>query len=382
MKIAYIHTGLFPSNSPSITFATGTAVSLANKFERCYFFIKRNSRSSATEILKNNFNLAHPENLELIQITPILKTNFFYFKKIYKTLKKLIKSNKLDAIVVRNITFLPYLAKLNTTFSIPTYFESHDFYADLSVRTDINKNKKLRYQKLEKKYIPKITGIICLQHAQKQWYKKSFPTQKIIVARTGIEKIISKPFANRSFISYIGSLDPHKGVDVLIKALSLTKSQPRLLIVGGKNEKEKRAILNLAQKHHNPAQIEITGWVGKQQLLKYLIKTKLGIIPLQDTFFNRFLTSPLKLFDFYSFGIPVIASDLPTTRELIVENETGLFFTPNDPIDLAEKIDTLIFNNNIIEQMSKNIYQTAQQFLWSKRAELIYSAIESEIIRR
>jgi len=49
---------------------------------------------------------------------------------------------------------------------------------------------------------------------------------------------------------------------------------------------------------------------------------------------------------------------------------------------LAEKIDELIFKNNILEQMSKNIYQNANQFLWSKRADFIYSKIESEINNR
>lgn len=377
MKIAYIHTGLFPSNSPSITFATNTAVSLANRFERCHFFIKRNSPFSAADILKNNFDLVHPQNLEIVQIKPSFNTNFFYFKKINKTLKKLIQHNELDAIITRSITFLPYLVKLKNQFSIPTYFESHDFFADLPVRTDINKNKKLRNQEIEKKYLPKISGIICLQHTQKQLYEKLFPDQKIFVARTGIEKIFAKPFSNRYYVSYVGSLDSHKGVDVLIKALSLTKSQPRLLIVGGKNSKEKRKILELAKKHYSLSRVEITGWVDKQELQKYLGKTKLGIIPLQDTFFNSFLTSPLKLFDFYSFGIPVIAADLPTTRELIVENETGLFFTPDDPVDLANKIDTLLLNQKLLEQMNKNVYQTADQFLWSKRAELIYSIIES-----
>jgi len=379
MKIAYIHTGLFPSNSPSITFATGNAVSLADKFDCCYFFIKRNSSISAKEILEKNFDLPHPENLKTIRIKPKLKTNYFYFKKIYRIIKKLVKKNELDAVITRSVTFLPYLAKLKNNFSIPVYFESHDFYADLSLRTDINQKKKLRYQRLEKKYLPKITGILCLQLAQKQFYEKLFSEQKIFVARTGINKIVMKPFSDRSYVTYVGSLDPHKGVDILIKALSLTKSQPRLLIVGGKNKKEKQNILKLVKKYYSASQVEISGWVEKQALQKYLEQTKLGIIPLQDTFFNRYLTSPLKLFDFFSFGIPVIASDLPTTRELIVENETGLFFAPNNPVDLANKIDVLLLNKKLVEKMNKIIYQTAEQFLWSERAEIIHHIVNNDI---
>ena len=133
------------------------------------------------------------------------------------------------------------------------------------------------------------------------------------------------------------------------------------------------------KKYYSASQVEISGWVEKQALQKYLEQTKLGIIPLQDTFFNRYLTSPLKLFDFFSFGIPVIASDLPTTRELIVENETGLFFAPNNPVDLANKIDVLLLNKKLVEKMNKIIYQTAEQFLWSERAEIIHHIVNNDI---
>ena len=286
MKIAYIHTGLFPSNSPSITFTTGTALGLAENFNHCYFFIKRNSTLSADEILKKNFNLTQPKNLEIIQIKFKFNTNYFYFKKVYKILKKLIKENKLDAIITRSITFLPYLAKMKIRFAIPAYFESHDFYSDLSVRTDINQNKKYRYSKLERKYLAEISGIIYLQHSQKQWYEKLFPDQKIYVARTGIDKIIHKPFSNRNLIAYVGARDRPKRVDGLIKSLALSKSQPQLLIIGSKNENEKNELLTFVEKEYDASLVEITGWVNKQKLHKYLEQTMIGIIPLQDTFFQ------------------------------------------------------------------------------------------------
>ena len=378
MKIAYVHSGSFPSNSPSITFTTGNAIGLANKFEQCYFFIKRNSQDNSTEILDKNFNISQPANLTVYQIQTILSSNFFYYKKVFNILKMLIEKNKLDAIITRNITFLPHLVKLHKKYAIPTYFETHDFYAELSVRTDVNYNKKRRYETIEKKYVPLISGVFCLQNSQKEWYKKLFPDQNIFVAHTGIEKIFKAPFTNRDYVTYVGSLDAHKGVEVLIKALAQTKTQPPLLIIGGKNETEKIQILKIIRNHYNSAKVQITGWVDKKEMGKYLSQTKLGIIPLQDTFFNRFLTSPLKLFDFYSYGIPVIASDLPTTRELVAEKQSGLFFKSEDAYDLAVQIDTLLSDQNLLEQMSSNVYQAAEQYLWSKRAELIFSIIESD----
>jgi glycosyltransferase involved in cell wall biosynthesis len=112
--------------------------------------------------------------------------------------------------------------------------------------------------------------------------------------------------------------------------------------------------------------------VGKDELKNYLIKTAIGVIPLTETFFNKFITSPLKLFDYYSYCIPVIATDLPTTRELIVEGKTGYFFKNEHYKELAERIDELYPNEKIIDKMRLDINNFAQSFLWKNRAiELI-----------
>ena len=108
----------------------------------------------------------------------------------------------------------------------------------------------------------------------------------------------------------------------------------------------------------------------------YLKQTAVGVLPLKDTFFNRYLTSPLKLFDFFSYGIPVIASDLPTSRELIDEGRTGIFFEPDNPLDLARKIDMLFSDRSLRYAMGEQVYEKAQTLLWENRARKIEKIIE------
>ena len=45
------------------------------------------------------------------------------------------------------------------------------------------------------------------------------------------------------------------------------------------------------------------------------------------------------LFLGYNFGLPVIASDVGSLREDIVEGKTGFVCKPRDPIDLAKEIE-------------------------------------------
>ncbi len=376
MKIAYVHTGLWPSDSPSTTFATYNCLGLSENFETCRFFVKKNSEKSSDQIFKDTFGIMKPENLNVIMVRkPFFNTNTFYFRSIYKILSGYAKEKQLDAVITRNVTFLPYLIRLKNKLGVKVFFETHDFFADLSLRDDIDISKKRKQERIENRYIPYLSGLICLQQSQADLYKKKFPCINAEVFRTGIIRY-HESNENREYITYVGSLDPLKGIETLIKALPYSKARPELVIIGGKNNAEIEKIKKLAEDSGIKSKVNITGWVNKYELDRYLKQTLIGILPTKNTFFNRYLTSPLKLFDYYSYGIPVIASDLPVNRELIEENRTGIFFESENPEELAHKIDQLISKKDEIARMSGYIYKNTGYLLWNNRGKLLYDWIK------
>jgi len=386
MKIAYVHSGLWPSSSPSMTFATFNAIGLAHRATCCYFFIRRNSSMTADAVLEQEFHVKRPDNLIVYQGPR--KTFFIphrlYFRYVYNQLVKFVKQEELDAVISRSTQFLPFLTKICQKHNLPAIYETHDFYADLSRRDDKITTSKRRNSKYERLYIPRISAVVCLQNHQKDLYREVFPDQKFLVARTGLHKITRGTYVNSATIAYIGSFDKHKGVGVLLRAAALSKSQPEVVIIGGKNKKEKAECQQIASDVYHREKVIITGWLNKKDFHHHLSHVRVGIIPLQSTFFNRYITSPLKLFDFYSYGIPVICSDLPTMRELVVEKETGLFFQPTDAHDLAEKIDILLQDKELYKTMKKNIYEAAEHYLWERRAEqfIDFVKISKEVCSR
>jgi len=57
------------------------------------------------------------------------------------------------------------------------------------------------------------------------------------------------------------------------------------------------------------------------------------------------------LFLGYSFGLPVLAADVGSLKDEIVEGETGFVFRPEDPIDLARAIETY-FASDLYKDLS------------------------------
>ncbi len=380
MKIAYVHNGFWPSQSPCFIFTTMTALALAEHTEKTYFFIRKNSSKSPSEVISKNFGLSLPPNLNIYPISTsrILKAHKFYYEKIYKTLKELKRKKELDAVFSRNTTFLPYLIKLKKNLGLPVYFESHDFFADLSIRDDVDKKRK-REMRLEKKYLDQLTGLICLHRTQKEVYQKYFPDLKIFIARTGLIPTTGEYSVSKKYLGYIGSLDKHKGVVQIFKAAALSKTKPPILIVGGKSIDEIDQFRSYAKKYYLPEKVTISGWVDKIKMKSYLAEIKVGILPLEDTFFNRYLTSPLKLFDFYSYNIPVIAPDFPTLRELIPSGKSGLFYDSHKISEMAAAIDKLFSDQDLYFTIKNYINNYKKGLAWSKRAAILIDSMRPDI---
>jgi len=109
--------------------------------------------------------------------------------------------------------------------------------------------------------------------------------------------------------------------------------------------------------------------------IDFLIDTCIGgLVPLSDTPFNRFVTSPLKILDYFARSLPVIASDLPPIREYVEHEKHGLLFKPDDPESLANALDHYVACNGF-EVMSPVVEKHAVRFLWTNRGSTLVKFI-------
>ncbi|MBI9032687.1 glycosyltransferase [bacterium] len=378
MNIIYVHSGEFPSNSPSLTFTSYTVNSLAKEIDTCYFFIKKNSDKTPEAIFNEVLGLPMEKGLKIRPLKVLLNKRFnsLYFYQVYFQILRLKKTSKIDAIITRNVTFLPLLIKLKSKIECKVFLETHDFFTDLSLRDDINIKKKVKQERLEQKYIPHLNGVFCLTNTQIQLYSKYYPHTKLILARTGLSPLTPSPLSQRRYLGYVGSLDLHKGILNLIKIASLTETKPNIVIIGAKSEEEGDLFLREASKVYDVNKIEVFLWQNKADLHKILDQVKIGFVTLTDTFFNNYLTSPLKIFDYLSKQIPVIGSKLPTIEEVIKDNNNGFLYELGKEEEIAKKIDKLLTDDKLYTEFQAFIEAQTQELTWSKRAKIIKKAIE------
>lgn len=378
MNIIYVFFGDWPCQEAGINFSTFTSYGLAesNKLNNVDLIVSKTNDNGYKYTLRNYFDLKPLDNFKV----NLIDSNFFnskkstlFYIKTFNKIKDINKIRKIDAIITRSVGFLPYLLFLKKSLNTKVFFEAHDFYLDLNTDRAKKKKKKFLFQKL---FLPKLNGVICHQSILKELYKKYIPNQNYCVARTGIKKL-TKPdnLWNNQYIGYLGSLQKRKKVEDLIYAIKkIENKEIKLMIIGGRDKKTINYYLDLIEKLELKNRVEITGWLDKVEITKKLKKIKIGVVPLADTFFNRYLTSPMKIFDYFSHGIPIIATDLPPNREIITE-KCGLFYKPSDIDSLINAINQLNSSKELYNYYSNNIIRRSKELLWNKRGEKITNFI-------
>jgi glycosyltransferase involved in cell wall biosynthesis len=79
-------------------------------------------------------------------------------------------------------------------------------------------------------------------------------------------------------------------------------------------------------------------------------------------------TSPLKAFEAMAAGRPILASDLPSSREFLRHGENAWLVAPDDPAALAEGLARLLEDDALSERIARTAFEDAVAFSWDARA--------------
>jgi D-inositol-3-phosphate glycosyltransferase len=147
-------------------------------------------------------------------------------------------------------------------------------------------------------------------------------------------------------ILFLGRIRPYKGIEQLLAAFQkLVKHDAsyRLIIAGEPkkgNEDYFDEIRGIVNRHFSQGEIILKfQFIADDQMELYLKAADVLVLPYKDIFQSGIL------FLAYSFGLPVVATDVGSFREEIVERKTGFICKPGDTADLARTLETYFLSD-------------------------------------
>lgn len=198
--------------------------------------------------------------------------------------------------------------------------------------------------------------------------------EKVIVIPNGanIPEPAEKPLdAPPRYIIYFGALQPWQGIDVLLNAFArLADLKDLHLVICASNYSRRR--IKLLEKLSEKLEInERVSWhfgLREAELAPWREHALLSVAPLTEC--SRNLEqgcAPLKILESMASGVPVIASDFPSVREIMTDREHGRLIRPDRPGELARVIRVLLQYPNLLKEMGQNAKRKIENdFLWDK----------------
>jgi len=179
-------------------------------------------------------------------------------------------------------------------------------------------------------------------------------------------------------ILFFGNLGPYKGVDLLVSAfqrIAATNAKYRLIIAGkprGGCEKYVAGIEEAIRNSGIQSQVQLRiGFVPDDRLEAYFKAADLLALPY------RFISQSAVLFMAYSFGLPVVATDVGCFSEDVIEARTGFVCKPDDPVALADAIERY-FASDLYQSLDKRRQEIRdyanERYSWEKVSELTLNA--------
>ena len=164
--------------------------------------------------------------------------------------------------------------------------------------------------------------------------------------------------ADKPIILFVGNIIKRKNVDLLLEAKKQMNTKANLVVVGDGPLLEQ--LKTKAEKEYFDGNLDNVYFTGSRTDVEDIIPScDLLVLPSFTESFGLVLIEAL------ACGKPVIGSNVGGIKEIITE-DVGLLIDPNDSKDLANAIDRILTDNDLMEKFKSNARNRAKDFAETK----------------
>jgi len=332
--------------------------------------------------IKSNIEKKSIEGINVIYIKDnynqemgVLKRVSSFINFMFKVTLYSLKIKNIDLIIATSTPLTVGFPALILFFfkSIPYIFEVRDLWPEVPIQmgglnNSILKKIAVLFEKTIYKYAK---HIVALSPGMKNGVLNYVEDKKISVIpnMAKIDQFWPRPIKKNLFKKYgltpdtfkiihFGSLGIANGAESIIKSALLLKGNHNfefIFIGGGATEDNLKSIC----KKNMLDNVHFLGSFSMRETSEIVNLCDISIV----SFLNLpilYTNSPNKLFDSLSAGKPIIVNSAGWTKDLVLDNDCGLYVNPEVPEDLVNILISLRKNNKILHRMGENSRELAE----------------------
>ncbi|MGQ0828419.1 MAG: glycosyltransferase [Bacteroidota bacterium] len=290
----------------------------------------------------------------------------FFYLLFHKT--DVLVSNDLDTLLPNYL-----ISKLKGRHLV---YDSHELFCEVPELQN-NPLKKRIWKSIERRIFPKLKHVFTVNDSIAKIYSDEYKVNVKVVRNipSALKAIPKKsktelnlPTDKKIIILQGAGINIDRGAEEAVQAMQYINNVV-LLIIGSGDVidilKQMVNKLNLSDK------VKFIGKVPFEQLLQYTHHADLGLTLDKDTNVNYRYSLPNKLFDYIHAGVPVLSSNLVEIKKIIDQYNIGECIYNHNPKHIAEKINSILNNEVLLQAWKHNTQKAAAELNWEKEEQVL-----------
>ena len=385
MRIGMILDKTFPPD-PRVE---NEAISLIEKGHEVFLFCLKYHKNLTDCSIKNIQVKRYPSNKLEYKLSALAYTFPLYSNLMNWKIGNFLRKYQIEAIHIHDMRIAEAVFKANKTLKLPTVLDLHDnmpeimkLYAHLQKFPGKQLISPKKWKQKEEEFIQKATKIITVsqEFIEEVVGRTQIDRNKIVLVPNTVHQSFYKDakidnsivdtYKKDFVILYLGDTGLRRGLQTAIESLLFLKEiipNVKLVIVGISSIdsilKQQVIDLNLENK------VDFQGWQDVSLFPSYIVASAVCISPLLRNI-QHDVAYANKLFQYMSFGKPVLVSDAIAQKNLIERTNSGLVHLEKNAQDFADKVLQLYNDEALCVRLGQNGKQfVEEEFCWEKTSE-------------
>ena len=300
------------------------------------------------------------------------------FSKAIKYLEFLLRVamryRKFDIVHCHDLSALPIgcFIRLLSLGRVKIVYDAHEY----CINDTPNESPRRQAVKkiIEGRLIKKVDAVITVSNSIADLYQNvySLDDRPYVVLNCPIKKPVKKSNtlkeelglnADVFLVLYQGALTFGRGIEETIKFFKTNENKDIVIVFMGFGQLTEYVKSNVCKNiFFYPA-------VEPRKLLDYAASADCGIALIEDSCLSYRYCLPNKLFDYFMAGLPVIVSDLPEMKKIVLEHNVGQVFDFKRNGDLGKAIDAVRETKNGV--LASRLTKASAEYNWKVQEDVL-----------
>jgi glycosyltransferase involved in cell wall biosynthesis len=385
MRIGMILDKTFPPD-PRVA---NEAISLIENGYEVFLFCLKYNNEPENETIKGIKVKRYKSNNFIYKSSALAYTIPIYSKLLVRKIKHFLVENAIDVVHIHDIQIAEAVFKATKKMDLKIVLDLHEnrpeimkFYPHLQKFPGKYLISSTKWKQKEEEFIKEADAIVVVTEESKNEIviRVGKASNSIVVVPNTVHKSyfinaevnqsILEKYKDNFVLLYVGDTGLRRGLQTAIESVEVLKDKiPSIkLVIVGSNTSDiflKQQVKDLAIENF----VDFEGWQNEKLFPSYILASSVCISPLHRNLHHD-TTYANKIFQYMSFGKPLLVSDALSQKNIVEKANAGLVHKAEDIIDFTEKVLELYNVKVLRTKFSENGKSFIEnEFYWEKTSK-------------